>query len=138
MSTRRSVCLVLLSTMLALGGFAAAVRAADDKKADATGTWKWKVTRGGQDRETVLKLKQDGEKVTGTISGMNNTESEIAEGKIKDGEVTFKVVRKNQAGQERTTNYKGKVDGDTLKGKIESDNNGQTRSRDWEAKRSKD
>jgi hypothetical protein len=137
MSTRRSVCLVLLSAMLAMGGLVTAVRA-EDKKADATGTWKWKVTRGGTDRDIVLKLKQDGEKVTGTITLMANTETEITEGKIKDGEVTFKVVRKNQAGQERTTNYKGKVDGDTLKGKIESERNGQTSSRDWEAKRSKD
>jgi hypothetical protein len=35
------------------------------------------------------------------------------------------------------TKYQGKVDGDTIKGKTERERNGQTMSRDWEAKREK-
>jgi len=31
--------------------------------------------------------------------------------------------------------YNGKVSADAMKGKIESERNGQTQSRDWEAKR---
>jgi hypothetical protein len=55
--------------------------AADDK--NATGTWKWTVNRNGEEIETVLKLKQEGEKVTGTITGRNGQETEIKDGEVK-------------------------------------------------------
>ncbi len=34
-----------------------------------------------------------------------------------------------------TTKYQGEQTGDTLKGKVEFEANGETRNRDWEAKR---
>ena len=37
-----------------------------------------------------------------------------------------------------TTKYTGKVSGDTIKGKTERERDGQTQSRDWEAKRAKE
>src|SRR5207253_5652905 len=46
-------------------------RAADDnKKADPAGTWTWTTPgrNGGADRKMTLKLKVEGEKVTGTLS----------------------------------------------------------------------
>ncbi len=51
--------------------------------ADATGTWKWSVERNGNTFETSLKLKQDGEKLTGTISGRQGNETAIEDGKVK-------------------------------------------------------
>src|SRR5260221_12129358 len=73
-------------------------RAADDKKdekkVDVTGTWKWTLQiQGGDELALSAKLKQDGEKVTGTYYGRNNTESEIKEGKLKGNELSFKVLR---------------------------------------------
>src|SRR3954452_3068989 len=79
--------------MLGLVALWLAPSARADEKAAATGTWKWSVERNGQTFETTLKLKQDGEKLTGTISGRNNTETDIEEGKVKDGEVSFQVTR---------------------------------------------
>ena len=38
-------------------------------------------------------------------------------------------------GNKFTTKYAGKISGDTIKGKAESERDGQARSRDWEAKR---
>jgi hypothetical protein len=38
-------------------------------------------------------LKQDGDKITGTVTGRNNTESPIENGKIADGAVSFEVTR---------------------------------------------
>jgi len=38
-------------------------------------------------------------------------------------------------GQKLTSKYSGKLAGDTIKGKIETERDGQTRTRDWEAKR---
>jgi hypothetical protein len=107
--------------------------------ADATGTWKWKMPgrNGAEGREVSLKLKQDGDKLTGTLGGGQN-ETEIKDGKIdKDGTLSFAVTRKRND-QEFTTKYSGKLDGDTIKGKTEMERNGQTQSRDWEAKRSKE
>jgi len=110
--------------------------AADDKKADATGTWKWTMQgrQGGQAREVSLTLKQDGDKLTGKMGGGQN-ETEIKDGKIdKDGALSFSVTRK-RGDQEITQKYSGKLDGDTIKGKIEG---AQGQPRDWEAKRAKE
>ena len=102
---------------------------------DPSGTWKWTAMMGNNTREVTLKLKLDGDKLTGTIT-MGTRDTEITDGTYKDGDVAFSVVRE-QNGNKRTTKYTGKVSGDAIKGKIETDRNGQTNSRDWEAKRDK-
>lgn len=87
-------------------------------------------------RDVTLKLKLDGDKLTGAMLGRNNQETAIEEASFKDGEVAFSVTRERN-GQKFTTKYKGKLDGDTIKGKSEGTRDGQTQSRDWEAKREK-
>jgi hypothetical protein len=124
--------LTVVALVVAVAGLA---RAEDKGKADPTGTWKWTVEFGGQAREQTLKLKLDGDKLTGTMIG-RNSETKIEDGKYKDGEITFTVIRERN-GQKTTTKYAGKLSGDTIKGKAESDRGGQTQSRDWEAKREK-
>lgn len=47
-------------------------------------------------------------------------------------------MTRERNGQKRTTKYNGKVSGDTITGKIEFERNGETQSRDWEAKREKE
>ena|ERR1043166_4068629 len=107
---------------------------ADDKKADPTGTWKWSFTgQNGQTRETTLKLKLDGENLTGSISGRGG-ETAIQEAKLKGEEISFQVTREFN-GNKVTSKYAGKISGDTIKGKVETERNGQPQSRDWEAKR---
>jgi hypothetical protein len=71
--------------------------------------------------------------------GRDNTETAIADGKVKDGQVSFKVTRKFQE-REVTSSYSGKLEGDTIKGKIERPgrDGGAARTTDWEAKRVKD
>ena len=124
-----AICLIL--------GLAAGSLAADDK-ANATGTWKYSVNINDQARESTIKLKQEGDKLTGTVtSGFNNQEAKIEDGKVKDGEVSFKVVR-DFNGQKITIKYSGKLSADTIKGKMEIEVEGQPMSRDWEAKRAKD
>jgi hypothetical protein len=123
---------------LALGivmiGIAPVAWAAD--KADPTGTWKWSVTFNNQTREQTLKLKLEGDKLTGSMLGRDNQERAIDDAVFKDGEVSFSVTRERN-NQKFTTKYKGKLDGDTIKGKSESERDGQTQSRDWEATRQK-
>ena len=104
-------------------------------KADPSGDWKWTFNRNGQDVEISMTLKADGEKLTGTV-GREDRKAEIKDGTFKDGEVSFNVVRERD-GQSFTSKYKGKLDGDTIKGKIEFEFGGETRSFDWDAKRAK-
>lgn len=107
---------------------------AQDKKADVTGTWKSSYTnQTGQVRESTFKLKVEGDKLTGTVSGRNN-DIAIEEGKVKGDEVSFQVTREMN-GNKVTTKYNGKVSGDTIKGKAESQRDGQPQKRDWVAKK---
>ena len=120
---------------VAFVGLVGVARAED--KAGPTGTWKWTVTFNDQELNFTLKLKAEGDKLTGTLSGpREGMESKIEDGTYKDGEVAFKVTRERN-GQKFVIKYKGKVSGDTIKGKSEFDRNGETMSRDWEAKRAK-
>lgn len=125
--------LTVATLVLAFVGLTSMAKAED--KANPNGTWKWTVTFGGQEREFAVKLKADGAKLTGDFVSPDGTKTAIEDGKYKDGEVSFKVTRERN-GNKFTVKYKGKVSGDTLKGKSERDRNGETQSRDWEAKRS--
>jgi hypothetical protein len=104
-----------------------------DDKANPTGTWKWTV--GQNNREVTLKLKLEGDKLTGSMPGRQGREIKIEDATYKGGEISFKVTRKNNQGQEIVTTYTGKVEGDTIKGKVKR---GDNEPRDWEAKRAKD
>jgi hypothetical protein len=99
---------------------------------DPNGTWKWSTERNGNKVETTLKLKLEGDKLTGTISGRDGKETPIEEATWKDGEVAFSVTRERD-GQKFTIKYSGKVSGDTITGK----SGGGDRQRDWKAERAK-
>jgi hypothetical protein len=102
-----------------------------------TGTWKWQQQgRGGQTQERTLKLKLDGDKLTGALVGRDGQETAITEATFKDGTVTFKAARPGRGGgQPRTDTYTGKLEGNTIKGKIATQRQGETVEIDWEAKR---
>jgi hypothetical protein len=129
---KRLLAVTLVVALVAVAGLAYA----QDKPGPA-GTWKWSVTYGDQTREVTLKLKQEGEKLSGAMLGRSGQETPIQDGTFKDGQVSFKVVRERN-GQKMTSTYTGKLSGDTIKGKMEFTREGQTSSRDWEAKRAKD
>ena len=94
--------------------------------------------RRPEGRET-LKLKLDGDKLTGTISAGGGkgkaNEAKIEDGKFKDGEVTFTVTRESGRDEVRSTSTRRRSDGDTLKGESESERDGKTQKREFEAKR---
>jgi hypothetical protein len=126
----------ILAAVLAVGvgGFAAA----DDKggKADPVGTWKCEYEIGGQKRQSTLVIKKDGDKLTGTMTWQDKTESKLADVKFKDGELTFSAEREIME-MKFTIKYTMKVEGDKLKGKGEADIGGEKREFDIEAKREK-
>ena len=130
-----------LTAILALG-FLAEAKAAD-KSTDVAGTWTWtmKGRQGGPDRKMTLKLKTEGDKVTGKLNSPGrdgqDRETEIKDGKLKGDEISFTVSREMN-GNTIVTKYNGKVSADTIKGKMEFERNGEPVSRDWEAKRGSD
>ena len=109
------------------------------KKADPTGTWTWSTPGrdGGEARESTLKLKMEGDKLTGAIVGRQGNETKIENAKLSGDEISFDVTREFN-GNSRTMKYKGKISGDTITGKISVERDGNTNERDWTAKRKKD
>lgn len=120
---------VVLAVVAVLAAWAPAASAQDAKP---EGTWKWSVERNGQKFETTLKLKLEGDKLTGAVVGRNNAETAIEEASFKDGEVKFSVTR-DRNGQKTTTKYSGKVSGDTITGTAVTGE----QSREWKAERVK-
>src|SRR6516165_12742438 len=106
-----------------------------DDKPNPTGTWKYTADVNGQSIDVTIKLKLEGDKLTGTVS-VRDMETKIEDSKYQDGEVSFKVNREMN-GNKFTIKYKGKIKGDTFKGTRELERDGQTNTREFEAKRSK-
>lgn len=121
------------TAVLAFVGLASVAQAAEDP----TGTWKMETSFGGKTRESTLKLKLDGDKLTGVyVGGQNNTETPIENGSYKDGKLSFSVTREFN-NNKFTSKYTGTLTGDVIKGKSEAEIQGQTRMSDFEAKRQK-
>src|SRR3954469_11724274 len=116
--------------VLALIAFVGVVSAVEDP----TGTWKSTMMLGKKTQEVTIKLKLEGDKLTGTIGGgQANREAAISNGTFKDDKFSFSVIRE-QKGEKLTQKYTGTVGGDTIKGKVNTERGGKSRSTDWEAK----
>ena len=127
MNRRQLMGLMALSLMVCASATAA------DK--NFTGKWLYSwTTQDGNKIETTFDLKQDGDKVTGTVTGRGGQKTEISDGAVKDGLLTFKVVRERE-GNKFTVDYSGKLEGDSIKGKTAMEFNGNKREREFEAKR---
>jgi hypothetical protein len=128
---------ILLGAVLVLGTIIQAQ--ADDKKVDPTGTYQWTMPgrNGGADRTNTLVLKLDGDTLTGKLSapgrGGKATETTINDAKLTGSDVSFNVVR-TYNDNTFTNKYTGTITNDTIKGKFEFVRDGETQSRDWEAK----
>jgi len=138
---KRTLSIITPLLAIATCAFLTLGAASQAQAADATGTWTW--TRpgrnGGEAQKMTLKLKAEGEKLTGSLTspgrqGGDPVKTEISAGKVKSDEISFSVTREFN-GNKMTTKYSGKVTADTIKGKAESERDGQPQSRDWEAKR---
>ncbi len=98
---------ILCFTLLTVFAFVAAA-------ADVSGKWVAQVPgREGQTREQTFTLKADGDKLTGTVSGMQG-DTPIADGKVSGDNISFTVVRRFQD-NEIKMNYKGVVSGAEIK-----------------------
>ncbi len=104
-------------------------------KVNIAGTWK--VSIGSADAgglEASLTLQQDGDKISGKLVGADGTETEIAEPTLNGNELTFKITA-DFGGQPLNATFKGKVEGDDVKGTVDYDLGGQVGTLDVSAKR---
>ena len=126
----------MLALAALVGGVAATVRA-DDRKAEATGTWKWvRTSPDGQESETTASLKQQGNGLTGKVT-TEAGEINITNGTVMDGNVSFEITS-DASGSEIHVRFTGKLLGDRIEGKAEITRDGNTMTRDWEPKRIKE
>jgi hypothetical protein len=135
MNSLRTVFAALVAALLLTSaGFAA----------DPSGEWKW--TMGGRGGggggqtppEITLTLALKDGQLTGTMSGWRGEPMAIQDASFKDDTVSFAISRQGQNGATWTSNYVGKIDGDTLTGTIEGPGRGgEVMKREWVAKRAK-
>jgi hypothetical protein len=120
----------MLGACLGLLLAAGLVVAADTPAAKVAGAWE--LTSEGRQGPTTqtLTFEQDGEKLKGTMKGQRG-EAPV-EGTIKGKDIKFSVKRSGPQG-EMVIEYSGTVDGDSMKGTVQSPMG----SRDWTAKRAK-
>ena len=82
--------------------------------ADITGKWTAQVPgREGQTREQTFTFKVEGEKLTGTTTGMGGDQP-ITDGTVKGDAIAFTVVA-NFQGNEVKMLYKGTITGEEIK-----------------------
>jgi hypothetical protein len=107
-----------------------AARAADEP-AKVAGTWELTMEgRQGTITQT-LTIEQNGEKIKGTLKGPR-AETPF-EGTIKGNKISFTIKRETPRG-EMTMDYTGTVDGNSIKGTVQT---GEF-SREWSAKRAEE
>jgi hypothetical protein len=109
---------------------------------DASGKWTWTNTRSdGSKALFTLGLKQDGAQLTGILarktgSAEDERKYEILEGKItQENDLSFVVVAGELNGLPLRRVFKGKLDGDTIKGSQIRIVDGEERMEEWIATR---
>ena len=89
--------------------------------ADISGTWTLSMPgRGGQMMDRDITIKQDGNKLTVTMPGRPGPNGEVGEpivgeGTLEGNAIQWTIVRQTPRG-EMKMEYKGTVDGATMKG----------------------
>lgn len=101
---------------------------------DPSGAWRWDREFNGQTMDFELKLRWDGEKLTGDYTSFDET-TKIEDAKLDKDRVTFTVPREMN-GNEFNVDFDGKLTGDRLEGTIGVDFGGNAREFDWVAERS--
>lgn len=82
--------------------------------AGVAGIWRWKTAVDGKTIECTLRLKQEFQKLSGTLS-VGEVTCEILDGKVTGSEVSFSAAA-SLGGKDVKMAFNGKVDGDAISG----------------------
>jgi len=93
--------------------------------ADISGNWKGSAETANGTVERTFAFKVDGNKLTGETTSNMLGKSAIEDGKVDGDDVSF-TITVNMQGTEGKVNYKGRVEGETIKFKVEVQAVGQT------------
>ena len=124
----------ILSAALVFG--VCGLAGAADDKGDPVGTWKCEYEIGDMKRTSTLKIKKDGDKLTGTMSWPDQKAEKLKDLKLKASTLTFSAVRKFMD-KEFPLDFTLTIDGDKLKGKGAVDAGGTKTEFDIAGKREK-
>jgi hypothetical protein len=102
--TKKLLFVVSILCALALAVFAA----------DVSGKWTWEQQGRNGNTTSTLTLKASGSTLTGSLDAGRGGPTDISDGKIDGNTIMFSVKREFN-GNTMTTNYKGTLDGDSLK-----------------------
>src|SRR5262249_11788011 len=124
----------LIALLFAVAVAATAAAFAADP-ADPTGTWKWSTASPTGDIPTTLTLEWKNGKIAGSYSNQYG-DTAISNASVQEGVILFEVIR-NLSGRKYVVKYQGRIEGDTIKGTIESPGHdgGKALKLDWNAKR---
>ena len=121
---KRNVALLAVLCLAMFGVVGVAVA----QDAQVAGTWTLSSQgRGGNMQNSTLTLKQDGQKLTGTLAGGRGGEAPLT-GTISGNNIAFSVTRSTPNGDFKL-DYTGTVSGDSMKGSVMMGQN----TRDWTA-----
>lgn len=124
-----------MKTIRLLCSFLALAAAASAFAADPTGTWKWSVQSPNGEIQTTLTLESKDGKLAGAYSNQFG-DATIGNVSFQDDVLAFEVVR-DFGGGKFIVKYRGKLQGDTIKGTLEAPgpDGGEAMKLDWNAKR---
>jgi hypothetical protein len=102
--------------------------------ADVIGTWRFRIeTPNGNVREPTLTISKNGKKLKGVLVSERG-EREVENLAIEDNQLSFELTFERD-GNSFTVAYKGTPRGDSMKGTMESEFNGESRKTAVEGKR---
>jgi hypothetical protein len=105
---------------------------------DAKIAGKWDVevsTDDGQTLKSTVKLDKQGDQISGVAITPDGKEVKLEDGKLAGDELSFKI-NVDFEGSALIAKFKGKVDGEKIKGQVDYDLSGQTGTLDFTAKKS--
>ena len=138
LSVMRTSCIIIFAFFLV--GCAGTHQSASLTTANPTGTWKWTspTIPDGQIPNITFNLKLQGETLTGTVTKQNEGVEVITNGVVRGDGISFQVISQPTAGQ-TTITFNGKLNDDTINGKVEIDVGGKKIDHQvWDAKRVKE
>ncbi len=130
MQRRTNVVWSVLACVIVFGGMALVASAAE---VDPSGTWQWEYEFQGRKVLSTVALKVDGDQLTGTYK-RGDRQRKIENGKVDGDQVSFQIGFEAN-GRKVVVKFKGKLEEDTIDGKVAVKSDEWSGEFDWKATR---